>query len=111
MEELPFMASENIMMDAVKRGGDRQELHELIRTHSVAAGKKVKEEGMSNHLIDRFANDPAFGMSKEEIEKNLDPKNFTGRSASQVTEFIRDYVTPAIEKYSGEIATEAELKV
>ncbi len=111
MEELPFMASENIMMDAVKRGGDRQELHELIRTHSVAAGKKVKEEGMSNDLIDRIANDPAFGMTKEEIEKNLDPKNFTGRSASQVTEFIRDYVKPSVEKYADEIATEAELKV
>ncbi|MBR5543304.1 MAG: adenylosuccinate lyase [Oscillospiraceae bacterium] len=111
MEELPFMASENIMMDAVKRGGDRQELHELIRTHSVAAGKQVKEEGKANDLIDRIANDPAFGMSKEEIEKNLDPKNFTGRSASQVTEFLRDYVKPAIKKYSAEIKTEAELKV
>ncbi len=111
MEELPFMASENIMMDAVKRGGDRQELHELIRTHSVAAGKRVKEDGEANDLIDRIANDPAFGMTKEEIESNLDPKNYTGRSASQVTEFIRDYVTPAISKYSSEINTEAELKV
>ncbi len=111
MEELPFMASENIMMDAVKRGGDRQELHELIRTHSVAAGKVVKEEGGANDLIDRIANDPAFGMSKEEIESNLDPKNYTGRSASQVTEFIRDFVKPAISKYSTEIVKEAELKV
>jgi len=111
MDELPFMASENIMMDAVKRGGDRQELHELIRTHSVAAGKRVKEDGAANDLIDRIAADPAFGMTKEEIEKNLDPKNYTGRSASQVTEFIEKYVKPAISKYSSEINTEAELKV
>ena len=111
MEELPFMASENIMMDAVKRGGDRQELHELIRTHSVAAGKRVKEDGEANDLIDRIAADPAFGMTKEEIEKNLDPKNYTGRSASQVTEFIEEYVKPAISKYMSEINTEAELKV
>ncbi len=111
MEELPFMASENIMMDAVKRGGDRQELHERIREHSVAAGKRVKEDGEANDLIDRIANDPMFGMSKADIEKNLDPKNFTGRSASQVTEFINDYVNPAISKYLSDIETEAELKV
>ena len=111
MEELPFMASENIMMDAVKRGGDRQELHELIRTHSIAAGKRVKEDGEANDLIDRIAADPAFGMSKEEIVANLDPKNYTGRSASQVTEFIRDYVKPAISAYMADIETDAELKV
>ena len=111
MEELPFMASENIMMDAVKRGGDRQELHELIRTHSIAAGKRVKEDGEANDLIDRIANDPAFGMTKEEIEKNLDPINYTGRSASQVSEFLEEYVKPAIAKYSDVIETEAELKV
>ncbi|MBQ2743449.1 MAG: adenylosuccinate lyase, partial [Oscillospiraceae bacterium] len=89
----------------------RQELHELIRTHSLAAGKRVKEDGEANDLIDRIAADPAFGMTKEEIVKNLDPKNYTGRSASQVTEFLRDFVYPAIEKYSAEIETEAELKV
>ena len=111
MEELPFMASENIMMDAVKRGGDRQELHELIREHSVAAGKRVKEDGEANDLIDRIAVDPAFGMTKEEIEKNLDPRNYIGRSASQVTEFIEEYVNPAISKYSSDINTGAELKV
>lgn len=111
MEELPFMASENIMMDAVKRGGDRQELHELIREHSVAAGKRVKEDGEANDLIDRIAADPAFGMTKEEIEKNLDPKNYIGRSASQVTEFIEEYVNPAISKYSSDINMDAELKV
>ncbi len=111
MEELPFMASENIMMDAVKRGGDRQELHELIRTHSIAAGKRVKEDGEANDLIDRIAADPAFGMSKEEIVANLDPKNYTGRSASQVTEFIRDYVKPAISAYMADVETDAELKV
>lgn len=111
MDELPFMASENIMMDAVKRGGDRQELHERIREHSVAAGRQVKEEGKTNDLLERIENDPAFGMTKEEIEKNLDPKNYTGRSASQVTDFLNDVVYPEISKYSEDIAEEAELKV
>ncbi len=111
MDELPFMASENIMMDAVKRGGDRQELHERIREHSVAAGRMVKEEGMSNDLLERIENDPLFGMSKEEIERNLDPKNYTGRSASQVTEFLENIVNPAISRYANDISDASELKV
>ncbi len=111
MEELPFMATENIMMDAVKRGGDRQELHELIRTHSVAAGKRVKEDGESNDLIDRIANDPAFGVTKEELVKNLDPIKFTGRSAEQVEEFINDYVRPRISGYKADKDASSELKV
>lgn len=95
--ELPFMATENIMMDAVKRGGDRQELHEEIRTHSMAAGAVVKEQGMANDLVDRIASDPMFGMTKEEIESVLIPENFTGRAENQVEEFIRDYVDPILK--------------
>lgn len=94
--ELPFMATENILMDAVKKGGDRQELHERIRTHSMAAARVVKEEGKPNDLIDRIVADPAFGLTKDEVEKILKPENFIGRSVQQVEEFVADYVDPAI---------------
>ena len=94
--ELPFMATENILMDAVKKGGDRQELHERIRTHSMAAARVVKEEGKPNDLIDRIVVDPAFGLTKDEVEKILKPENFIGRSVQQVEEFVADYVDPAI---------------
>ncbi|MCI6842818.1 MAG: adenylosuccinate lyase [Eubacteriales bacterium] len=109
MNELPFIASENILMDAVKKGGDRQELHELIREHSIAAGKRVKEEGLDNDLIERIASDPRFGLSRDEIVTNLDPKNYTGRSERQVEEFIRDVVDPMLA--TGEAADEVELTV
>ena len=109
MNELPFIASENILMDAVKKGGDRQELHELIREHSIAAGKRVKEEGLDNDLIERIANDPRFGLSRDEIVTNLDPKNYTGRSEHQVEEFIRDVIDPKLA--TGEAAAEVELTV
>ena len=109
MNELPFIASENILMDAVKKGGDRQELHELIREHSIAAGKRVKEEGLDNDLIERIASDSRFGMSRDEIVTNLDPKNYTGRSERQVEEFIRDVVDPMLA--TGEAADEVELTV
>ena len=111
MSELPFMATENIMMSAVKKGGDRQELHERIRTHSLAAGKRVKEEGLDNDLIARIADDPVFGMSREEIEAHLDPSAFIGRCVQQVDEFIANHVKPAISKYSDQIEKNAELKV
>ena len=94
--ELPFMATENILMDAVKKGGDRQELHERIRTHSMAAARVVKEEGKPNDLIDRIVADPAFGLTKDEVEKILKSENFIGRSVQQVEEFVADYVDPAI---------------
>lgn len=94
--ELPFMATENILMDAVKKGGDRQELHERIRTHSMAAARVVKEEGKPNDLIDRIVADPAFGLTKDEVEKILKPENFIGRSVQQVEDFVADYVDPAI---------------
>lgn len=109
MNELPFIASENILMDAVKKGGDRQELHELIREHSIAAGKRVKEEGLDNDLIERIANDPRFGLSRDEIVTNLDPKNYTGRSEHQVEEFIRDVIDPLLS--TGSAAAEVELTV
>ena len=111
MSELPFMATENIMMGAVKKGGDRQELHERIRTHSLAAGKRVKEEGLDNDLISRIANDPVFGLSMEEIQAHLDPRAFTGRCAGQVDEFLKGYVAPVLEKYQADIDHDAQLKV
>jgi adenylosuccinate lyase len=97
MEELPFMATENILMEAVKRGGDRQELHERIRQHSMAAAGRVKNEGLPNDLIDRIANDPAFRMSPEEIRNILRPENFIGRCPQQVDEFLAEYVYPLLE--------------
>lgn len=110
MSELPFMATENILMDAVKRGGDRQELHERIRVHSMEAGRVVKEEGGKNDLIERIASDSAFGLSLEEIEKILKPENFTGRSANQVEELIANYVDPALAE-NNVAAGEVELTV
>lgn len=98
-EELPFMATENIMMDAVKRGGDRQALHERIRVHSVAAGKVVKEEGGANDLLDRIAADPMFGLTKEEILAHMDPSAYIGRCPEQVTEFVQQVVDPIRARY------------
>ncbi len=110
MEKLPFMATENIMMKSVKNGGNRQELHELLRVHSHAAAAKVKLEGGANDLIDRIAADPAFPVTKEEIENELDPILYVGRSVTQVEEFIASEVTPVLERlYTGEITS--ELKV
>ena len=107
MSELPFMATENIMMSAVKRGGNRQELHERIRQHSMAAGKRVKEEGLDNDLIDRIAADPMFGLTKEEIVAELDPKAYIGRAPQQVEDFIANDVMPRIRPY----LDDEELKV
>ncbi|HIV85661.1 MAG TPA: adenylosuccinate lyase [Candidatus Monoglobus merdigallinarum] len=109
MAELPFMATENILMDAVKNGGDRQELHELIRKHSMAAGAVVKEQGGENDLIERIISDPAFNLSEEDIRGILKPENFIGRCESQVVEFISEYVDPVLE--SSETADEVELFV
>lgn len=97
MKEIPFMATENIMMDAVKRGGNRQELHELIREYSMQAGATVKKEGKENNLVDLIAADPAFGMTKEEIEAILEPKNFVGRAPEQTEEFITEVVKPVLD--------------
>ena len=112
MEELPFMASENILMDAVKAGGDRQELHEKIRLHSLDAGHAVKDEGKPNDLIERIAADPAFGMSEEQLRAGLEPSRYIGRSAEQVREYLADEVRPTIEKNKARLPKkESELKV
>ena len=112
LEELPFMASENIMMDAVKRGGDRQELHERIRVLSQEAGYHVKELGLANNLIDLMAADPAFGMTKEELSAHLNPAAYIGRCPEQVEEFLSREIAPVLEKYSGALdGKETELKV
>ena len=109
--ELPFMATENIMMQAVKKGGNRQQLHERLREHSMAAAKVVKEEGKENDLIDRIANDPAFQLTREEIEKVLVPENFVGRSVHQVEEFIADYVQPIRDANKDVLNEKAQLSV
>ena len=101
------MASENIMMDAVKKGGDRQALHERIRLHSIEAGKQVKDLGLENDLIDRIAADPAFGLSRDEILAHMEPSRYIGRCPEQVTEFLRDCVQPVLKRYSDALAGEA----
>ena len=102
MEKLPFMATENIMMESVRRGGNRQELHEQLRVHSHAAAAKVKLEGGANDLIDRIAADDAFPLTKEEITQHLDPTKYTGRAPGQVNEFLADVVAPVLARYDGE---------
>ncbi|MBE6061630.1 MAG: adenylosuccinate lyase [Clostridium sulfidigenes] len=109
--ELPFMATENIMMEAVKRGGDRQELHEKIRVHSLAAARQVKEFGEKNDLIERILADESFGLSKEEILSIIDPSKFTGRSSGQVVDFIEEYINPILEAHKNELGEEVEINV
>lgn len=109
--ELPFMATENIMMEAVKRGGDRQELHEKIRVHSLAAARQVKEFGEKNDLIERILADESFGLSKEEILSIIDPSKFTGRSSGQVIDFIEEYINPILEAHKNELGEEVEINV
>ena len=111
MAELPFMATENILMDAVKAGGDRQELHERIRTHSMEAAKTVKEEGKPNDLLHRIAQDPAFNISEEEIKKIIKPENFTGRAEQQTIDFISDIVQPILDENSNDIGVQTEINV
>lgn len=106
-EELPFMASENIMMDAVKKGGDRQALHERIRLHSIEAGKQVKDLGLENDLIDRIAADPAFGLSRDEILSHMEASRYIGRCPEQVEEFLDNFIRPVLEKYHDALAGEA----
>ena len=106
------MASENILMDAVKRGGDRQALHERIRVLSQEAGYSVKELGLPNDLIERMAADPAFGMTREELSTHLDPAAYIGRCPEQVEEFLASEVAPVLEKYAGAgHGSDTELKV
>ena len=111
MSELPFMATENIMMDAVKKGGDRQILHELIREHSMDAARTVKTEGKPNDLIERIANDKRFNLTKEEIEKTLKPENFIGRAKEQTEEFLKECVNPIISANENLLGIKSELTV
>ena len=111
MAELPFMASENIMMKAVKKGGDRQELHERLRTHAVAAAAVVKQEGLPNDMIARVEADPAFGLSREEIEAELSPEAFTGRAPQQVEEYLAEVIRPLLNANADAVGQKAELSV
>lgn len=110
LEELPFMVTENILMEAVKRGGDRQELHERIRVHSMDAAKQVKVEGRKNDLLERIAADPAFNLSVEDINSVMDARNYIGRAPEQVEEFVREQIKSILEK-NNVIDFEVELKV
>ena len=111
MNELPFMATENIMMDAVKKGGNRQELHEKLRVHSQAAARVVKEEGGKNDLIDRICADPAFMVTREEVEAILQPEQFTGRSQQQVEEFLSEVIRPLLRDNADILGEKQELHV
>ena len=111
MRELPFMATENIMMDAVKAGGDRQELHERIRQHSMAAGRVVKEEGKENDLLERIAGDPAFGMNIEQLRAIMKPENFVGRAPQQTEEYIEEYIRPVLDANKEVLGMKAEINV
>jgi adenylosuccinate lyase len=111
MEELPFMATETILMEGVKRGGDRQELHEQIRVHSMEAGKMVKVEGKSNDLIERILADSAFDMSEEEIKTILRPESFVGRAPEQVVEFIQSHIQPILTENKEVLGQKVELHV
>ena len=109
--ELPFMATENIMMEAVKRGGDRQELHEKIRIHSMAAAQRVKGEGLDNDLIERIIKDDGFMLSEEEIRSIINPTKFVGRAPSQVVEFIEEYINPIIKVNKDALEVKSEITV
>ncbi len=111
MREIPFMATENIMMDAVKKGGDRQELHEKIRRYSMEAGRMVKEEGKDNNLVDLIAADSAFGLTREEILAVMKPENFVGRAPEQVSDFLNEFVYPIVEKNKELLGVKVEINV
>lgn len=102
-EELPFMATENLMMRSVKKGGDRQELHERVRQHSVAAGQRIKQQGLPNDLLERIAADPAFGVTLEELQEELQPERYVGRAPEQVDAFLEEWVEPVLERYRDEV--------
>jgi adenylosuccinate lyase len=110
MRELPFMATENIMMSAVKKGGDRQELHEKIRQYSIEAGRQVKEKGLENDLCERILADDMFKINKEELDEILKPESFTGRSEEQVEEYIEQYIRPIIEANKDVLNEQVEIK-
>lgn len=111
MAELPFMATENIMMDAVKAGGDRQELHERIRELSMEAGRNVKVEGLDNNLLELIAADPAFNLSLEDLKKSMDPSRYTGRAKEQVEEFLEEVIQPILNDNKEVLGMTAEINV
>ena len=111
MAELPFMATENIMMDAVKAGGDRQELHEKIRVHSMAAGSVVKNEGKENDLLERIAADESFGLTLEQLKARMKPAEYVGRAPGQTREFVRDYLNPIFEENKDILGRQAQINV
>ena len=109
--ELPFMATENIMMDAAKRGADRQELHEHVRVHSMAASKVIKEEGGENDLLERIANDPIFGVTLDELKGIVDPHKYVGRAPRQTEIFLHDVVKPILDRYADTETETAEINL
>ena len=109
--ELPFMATENIMMDAVKAGGDRQELHERIRTLSMQAGRRVKEEGLDNNLLELIAADPAFGMTLEDLEKTMEPARYIGCAPHQVERYLNEVIRPILDANKDLLGVEAQINV
>ena len=111
MSELPFMATENIMMDAVKKGGDRQELHERIRELSMEAGKRVKEEGLDNNLLSLIAQEPMFMTNEEELAATMDPSRYVGCAPEQVTRFLKDVIGPVLEENKELLGVKAEINV
>ena len=111
MSELPFMATENIMMDAVKAGGDRQELHERIRELSMEAGRNVKEKGLDNNLLELIAKDPAFGLTLEELNKTMEPSRYTGRASLQVDAYLSKVIRPLLDRYKDVLGVKAEINV
>ena len=111
MNELPFMATENIMMDAVKMGGNRQELHEKIRELSMIAGANVKREGKENNLLELIAADPAFNMSEEDLQKTMDPSRYVGRAPLQVEKFLAEIVNPILSENKELLGMKAQIHV
>ena len=110
-EELPFMATENLMMRAVRQGGDRQELHERVRRHAVAAGDRVKRQGLENDLLDRIAADDAFGVTRQELEEEVRPERYVGRAPEQTDEFLREWVEPILDRHADLIDETPNLRV
>jgi adenylosuccinate lyase len=111
MAELPFMATENIMMDAVKAGGDRQELHEKIRQLSMEAGRNVKEKGLDNNLLELIAADPAFNLTLEDLQKSMEPIKYVGRAPQQVEEFLSEVIQPILDENKELLGLTAEITV
>lgn len=111
MAELPFMATENIMMDAVKRGGDRQELHEKIRVLSMEAGKNIKERGLENNLLELISNEPSFNLTLDELKRSMDPKKYIGCAEKQVEEFLKEVINPILEENKADLGLHEKISV